>query len=614
LTGPLAVGPRRARRRSVHTAAATLTYVALAIAAFLPVGPFDDGRMVSRLPSDTLAVGWFLAWPAYALAHTHNVLFTSWLDFPTGVNLPVNQSMPLLGVVMAPVTLLFGPFATINLTLRLGFVVSALAMYYVLRRFCVRDLAAFLGGLLYGFSPFVVAHSAVNQDFTWVPLPPLILLAVYALAHDERRGVLAPGLLLGTAVAAQLYLNPEVAVDTLVVAGCTLAVCGTATLRRIGRARVVRFCQGCGIAAGSAGVLAAPFLWYYLAGPQHLSGSVVSPAVLAVFHTDLAGLVTPGRNQLLGPTGLNATGNEFMAGMTNEIGTYLGVPLLVGIVWFVASHWRDRVVSAGAVTFLVALVLSLGPRLSFDNHLLPIPLPDRVIDLLPLLDRLETVRYFLLVDLAAAVILAVGVDHVLSVWHPRALLTRHMRLDHARLVAGVLLAAVLLFPLIPRWPYPSERLGVPGYFTGSSVDRIPTGAAVLTYPYADPSNVTAEIWQLAAGFRFRLVGGYAYVANNGGQPFGNPPIRPGTIVTLLRAAFVTYLVRPRADAATYRGIRAGLRHAGVEDFIMAMRGADPGLVRAEMTAALGSRPVATGGVLVWYDVPRDLAIVRAARD
>jgi hypothetical protein len=35
-------------------------------------------------------------------------------------------------------------------------------------------------------------------------------------------------------------------------------------------------------------------------------------------------------------------------------------------------------------------------------------------------------------------------------------------------------------------------------------------------------------------------------------------------------------------------------------------------VRAEMTAALGRRPVATGGVLVWYEVPGDLAAFRAS--
>jgi hypothetical protein len=603
---------RCGRHHSWHTAVVTLTYAVLAVAAFLPVGPLDDSRIVSHLPSDTMAVGWFLAWPAYALAHAHNVLFTNWLDHPTGVNLSVNQSMPLLGVVMAPVTLVFGPFATINLTLRLAFVASALAMYFVLRRFCVRDLSAFLGGLLYGFSPFIVAHSAVNQDFTFAPLPPLILLALYGLAHDDDRKVLTTGLLLGLGIAAQLYLNPEMAMDTLVVAGFTVLICGTAAARRIGRARVVRFCRGCGIAAGTAFVLSAPFLWYYLTGPQHLHGSVVAPSILAVFHTDLAGLVTPGRNQLLASTSVNATGNEFMAGMTNEIGTYLSVPLLVGLVWFVVRHWRKAVVSVSAVTFLVALVLSLGPRLSFDNHVLPIPLPDRALDLLPLFDRLESVRYFLFVDLAAAVILAVGIDLVLCEWQPRAFIARHMRIDHARLVGGLVVAVVLLFPLIPRGPYPSEPTDVPSYFTSSSVDRITTGATVLTYPYAEPDNVSAEIWQLAAGLRFRLVGGYAYVSNNGGQPFGNPPIHPGTVVSLLRTAYVDYLVRPPADTATYRAIRAGLREARIDDFVMAMRGAHPGLVRAEMTAALGRRPVATGGVLVWYEVPGDLAAFRAS--
>jgi hypothetical protein len=603
----------RLPRRGWHAVAALVAYAVLAVLAFLPVLPLDDSRIVARLPSDTIAVGWFLAWPTYALAHAHSVLFTSWIDYPTGVNLAVNQSMPLLGVVMTPVTHLFGPFATINLTLYLGFVVSALAMFIVLRRFCRRDLASFIGGLLYGFSPFAVAHSSVNQDFTFAPLPPLILLAVFELAGDKNPRILRTGSLLGVALAAQLYLNPETTADTVVVACGTAIVCGAVAVRQIGRARALRFLRGCSVAALVAGALSAPFLWYYFAGPQNLGGSVL-PVSLGAFHTDVAGLVTPGRNQLFGPTSVGATGNEFMAGMTNEIGTYLGVPLLVGLVWFVARHWRIRVVAASAVTFVVALVLSLGPQLYFDNHALGIPLPDRILDNLPVLDRLESTRYFLLVDLAAAVILAIGLDHVLREWSPREFVTRHLRANRARLAGGLLLAGALLFPLIPRWPYPSEQIGVPGYFTGPSVDRIAEGAVVLTYPYAEPDNVTAEIWQLASGFRFRLAGGYAYVANNGGQSFGNPPIHPATLVELLRGAYVGYFWRPPETEATYRALRAGLHEARIDDFVMTMRGADPGLVRAEMTTALGRRPDAVGGVLVWYDVPRDLArMARTAR-
>jgi hypothetical protein len=598
--------------RRWHTAAAAFVYSALAVVAFLPVLPFDNSHLPSLLPSDTMAVGWFLAWPAYALEHLHNVLFSNWMDYPTGVNLPVNQSMPLLGVVMTPITLLLGPFATINLTLRLAMVVSALAMYFVLRRFCARDLASFLGGLLYGFSPFIVAHSSVNQNFSFAPFPPLIFLALYKLATDTEQRVLRTGLVLGLLCAAQLYINPETTADTVVVAACTVVICGAFVLRRVERARVTRFLAGCAVGALAAGVLSAPFLWYYLAGPQRVGGTVIVPVILHLFHTDLAGLVTPGRNQLLGPTSQNATANEFLAGMTNEVGFYLGVPLLFGLVWFGARHWRRPVVAVSAVTFVVALVLSLGPQLSFDNRNLGITMPDRLLTSLPVLERLESVRFFLLADLAAAVILAVGLDQVLRTWQPRALVTRYVKLSHARLAGGVLLAAVLLFPLIPRWPYPEKSTDVPSYFTSPSVDRIADGAAVLTYPYAQPDDVAPEIWQLASGLRFRLIGGYAYVANNGGQPFGTPPIHPATIVSLLDGAYVSYLWRPLADEATYRSIRAGLRNAGVQDFILVMRGSDPRLVLREMTAALGCRPVAAGGVLVWYDVPRDLATMRSA--
>ncbi|HXZ82223.1 MAG TPA: hypothetical protein VED84_00550 [Acidimicrobiales bacterium] len=602
--------PPRGVHRGRHTALAALVYTLLAIVAFLPVLPFDNSHIVSTLPSDTVAVGWFLAWPAYALEHAHNVLFSNWIDYPTGVNLPVNQSMPLLGLVMTPVTLAFGPIATINVTLRLAMVVSALAMYLALRRFCEKDLASFFGGLLYGFSPFIVAHSSVNQNFSFAPFPPLIFLALYELASGKQQHVLRTGLVLGLLLAAQLYLNPEMTVDAVVVAACTVVVSGAAVLRRADRARVIRFLEGCSVAVLAAGVLSLPFLWYYFAGPQHATNSTTLPFFPSLYHADLAGLVSPGRNQLIGPTSPNATGNLFLTGMTDEIGTYLGVPLLVGLVWFVARHWRERAIAVSAVTFVVALILSLGSNLYFDTRSLGIPLPLRAVENLPIFDRLESVRFFLFVDLAAAVIVAVGLDFVLRQWRPRAFLARYLQPSQARLAGGVLVAAVLLFPLIPRWPYPSEGTDVPRYFTSSAVEHIADGAVVLTYPYTEPNDTDPEVWQLASGFRFRLVGGYAYVANNGGVRFGAPPIHPGTIVSLLQGAYLKYyLGRPPADETTYRAIRAGLREAGVDDFILAMRGADPALVVREMTAALDRRPTSTGGVLVWYDVPRDLATV-----
>ncbi|HEV3132733.1 MAG TPA: hypothetical protein VGY51_12295, partial [Acidimicrobiales bacterium] len=78
---------------------------------------------------DSSLFTWFLEWPAYALSHGHNPLYSTALFHPTGVNLLSNTAEVGIGVVLAPVTWLFGPVATLNVALTLSPVLSALAMY-----------------------------------------------------------------------------------------------------------------------------------------------------------------------------------------------------------------------------------------------------------------------------------------------------------------------------------------------------------------------------------------------------------------------------------------------------------------------------------------------------
>ena len=54
-------------------------------------------------------MSWFLAWTPFALGHGLNPFFTNYIDFPLGVNLASNTSVPLLGFLAAPVTLALGP-------------------------------------------------------------------------------------------------------------------------------------------------------------------------------------------------------------------------------------------------------------------------------------------------------------------------------------------------------------------------------------------------------------------------------------------------------------------------------------------------------------------------
>ena len=97
-----------------------------------------------------------------------------------------NTAMTLLGVIAAPVTVLFGPVAAYNLVLRAGF---------TCRRWpCSRGpapgalVAGGVGaGLLYGFSPFMVGQGLSHEFLVFAPIPPLVL-GVLAEVLSRRGG------------------------------------------------------------------------------------------------------------------------------------------------------------------------------------------------------------------------------------------------------------------------------------------------------------------------------------------------------------------------------------------------------------------------------------------
>ena len=61
-------------------------------------------------------------------------------------------------------------------------------------------------GLLYGFSPFVVAHSSVGHlNLVWAVLPPALLWLLHALLVAPRPPPWRTGVLIGLGAATKLY-------------------------------------------------------------------------------------------------------------------------------------------------------------------------------------------------------------------------------------------------------------------------------------------------------------------------------------------------------------------------------------------------------------------------
>src|SRR6202453_4213858 len=196
----------------------------------------------SRHPTSTTTCGggdnslftWFLAWPAFAMAHGVDPLHSTAMGYPGGVNLLSTTSQLAIGTILAPITWLFGPIATLNVALTLAPVLSALGMFVLLRRWITWAPAAFVGGLLYGFSPFVLSSLTLSHLMLGlVAIPPLIAAALDELLIRQRARPIRTGVLLGVLVAWQFFISTEVLVLTLVAAGVALIlVAGYAALYR----------------------------------------------------------------------------------------------------------------------------------------------------------------------------------------------------------------------------------------------------------------------------------------------------------------------------------------------------------------------------------------------
>jgi hypothetical protein len=602
--------PRHPARRPawVPPAVSVVAYLALAALAFWPVEPFSRSHLLGCACSDPVQETWFIAWPAYAITHGRNPFFTGLLEYPHGVNLALNTSMPLLGVLVSPITWIRGPVAAFNALMRLSFAASATSMLFVVRRFTTWWPAAFLAGLLYGFSPYMVGQGFGHLFLTFAPLPPLIALCLYELGRSSRGPFVWRAVLLGALCVAQLLISIEVLVTTVVC--CAVAVLVVVARHPVAALeRASRLGAALGVALSVFVPLVAYPMWFFLRGPQHVIGPPHAVSNIAPIRADLLGPIVPTLNERLGPAHLLAIGTSFAAGDRPENGVYLGIPLIILLLLLLVRCRRDAAMCLGAVICLTGLVLSFGTPLTIDNHATGIPMPFSVLTHLPLVQGVVAIRFSLYEQLGAALMLGIGLDTVRrGGWWPRhdGERTSGGGSLWPRTVIVALIGIVALIPLIPRYPYPSPPVALPAYFTSGAVGAVPAGSVVLTYPYdIDPDN-EAMLWQAETGMGFAIPGGQASTPGAGGRATSAvAQLSPPQLQQLFRAAMFGNVppngaVAPPFDAATIAAIREFCVRYDIGTVLLQPIGVRPLTVVAYLTAALGRPPVESGGIDVWY--------------
>ena len=613
---PVSLPAERARplsgRRTLLLAGVYYLLASLAVTLWLWRDPAS--RTVAGNPYDTDQFAWFFRYDATAIAHARwPALVTTAMNAPQGVNVMWNTFMLLPGVLLAPVTLLFGPQTSLTVLMTAGFAGSATAMFAVLRRWEVSVAAAALGAAVYGFSPALLHSAMGHYDLQFAVFPPLIVDAGLRLATGRARAV-PGGLRLGLLATAQLLISEEILLDSALAGFLIVAVLAASRPRAVA-GRVAAVAGGLGTAACVTVLVAGYPLWVQFFGPLQQHGS---PFTTDFFKNDLAGFVVPSSLMVFHTAGSAAEAAKYQGQLPEYLG-YLGWPLLVLLVLAAVRFWRRLPVRATAMTALVLAVFSLGGTLLASGHEHAwVKLPWYWLQGLPVLSAALPDRFSILTDGAAAALLAFGLDAARAAWAAYAA-RRVPRLAAGWRPAVVVMSAGLLavLPILPR-PLPAAATTPvpPGWSAVFASLRLPASAPVLVVPIPMSTFTEPLRWQADTGEPGSLVGGYfmgpawdgrAYIDGNGlpqaglylnflwaesgtGLPAwmgaGIPPwayTRPGTLAPVK----AVNLEQMRVQIAAWR--------VGA---IVAI--AKPDSVLGDyLTALLGPPQVAAGDVLAW---------------
>lgn len=589
--------------------AAGLVYLALSVGVWWHVWTGDPAHVTTCGCGDSSLFTWFLAWPAYALRHGMNPFFSPAMFHPAGVNLLSNTSELAFGVPLTPLNWLFGPIATLNIANTLSPALSALGMFVLLRRWVSWTPAAYLGGLLYGFSPFVLTSLADSHLMLgMLAVPPLVVVCLDELLLRQSRRPAAVGIGLGLLLVVQFFIGTEMLVIMMLLGAVGLAVLLGHALwqRRAPRADSVRpAVVGLAWAAGIGSTLLAYPAWFALAGPAHLSEPVWGGELIGVGGNQLSQYVIPTINS----GGLLAEANRW-GGYQGQVPSsqYFGISLLLVVLIGIVIWRQDRIIQFFAALTVVSVAFSLqAPRHGW--------VPWMLVAHLPIIENVISGRLSAMTYLAVAVLLGLVLDHLHSTMCRRIVQFRltgehgqgHRKVHTGATLLTFIVAAAALIPtavsLRPLLPMSTQRVVLPSWYADVA-PHLHGHQVVLSFPAPFAAQQAALTWQAVDGMHFAQAGGS-----------GPESLLPRTSADrhgelVMAIASQQALPASMAGPGSIRAVRQVLDRWGVTTVaILDPKGlpaynrlGTPSGPMALMTAAIGRPPTRQADAWVWTGV------------
>ena len=574
--------------------AAIAGYLTLSIGMWWNVWTADPGRTTICGCGDSSFSLWFFEFAAHAVRSGHSPFFTQLLWHPHGINVLDDASQLSLGLLLAPVTWAGGSVLAMNVALTLAPVASAFACYALLDQWDVWRPAAFVGGLVYGFSPLVVVNLAeAHLVVGFAVVPPLIVLCLDKLLFRAPRHPIIVGISLGFLVGFQFFVSSEILLVTgmACAAGIGFMLAYAAVCRHQIREQWVR-AKG-GLEAGlvtSVALLAYP-VWFALAGPGHVSGPIYPNGGVAFSGASLHGFIWPSPKsdaftRYMGRIG----GYQGPTISTQFVGVGILSVVMVGLL-----VWRhDLRLWLFAAVGVVFTTLSLGSS----------ALGWRPWDLLvhiPMVQNVIPVRLLLVTYLCVGIMLATIANHVrLSLTSTGGACRQLSRLSDAVAVAVLSMAALPVAAYLSQTlPLTSQRVVIPAWFSRES-PKLDTHQVVLAIPVPFSAIQSSLTWQSESHLSFAMAGGDGPGSTPSGV--GRHPLAQ-RLLAGVSGSFSSVPVTPEGIVA----VRTAIIDWGVTQIVLPDQPElpaydqpfNPVAAAALITAALGRAPALRTRAWVW---------------
>jgi hypothetical protein len=366
---------------------ALLGYSILALVVTYPTILHFTTQIPGELLPDRNQDYWNFWWITQAFSRGVDPFYTDALYYPYGAPLYYHiLGLPQWFIGLVPL-LLWGYSAANNTVIFASFILSGYGAFRLALMFTGRPLASFLGGIIYGYTPYMLASVSIwqnaNTSIQWLPFYAEAWLRAWQDHSALRwRPLIVAGAMFSIATYTSLYYSVQFLFFTAVHLGYIFLSRGWRQWQSL-RHNLAQAAVALAVMGGVALVLTLPLA---VGLAQHYNNPRIELSaenVMVEHSADLLSFIAlPHDHPLLGGNG-GRFGTDRQAVDNNLTLGWVALSLAVGGA-VVARRRKEMSTPFWVALGVASILLSMGPELKVASHHTGIPLPFALVSGLPI--------------------------------------------------------------------------------------------------------------------------------------------------------------------------------------------------------------------------------------